>query len=335
MWQGRTYKYTTNPEQKLSFSGVYLEEDFLCSKYLSQYENLKEDEIMQEADHLTDQHKKFLARFRLGEYLCAFAARGLNPFLDGVLKGLPAFLGRILLLLVLLSCTQKILPAILLYSTLHLIILLVGKQIWKVNKQKLYEIEEMSNVLLSLYKAYKYSKYGIQNGMLYFDHNSIWVTDSGSVCAKMHQDICCVEIYQLGKEEEQKKYYASIYNYQDKSILNFNEKIASLAFNQKFGVISKKGHEMDCMKLFSPHTQLTLIKSPVISNFSWLSISGGKLSAKTKYCVSQPSPISIFIKNPIVRYFQNVDTYCAAFKEMGDQVYKELRQVDVLLGQRI
>ena len=332
MWQGKTYKYTTNSQQKMSSGGVNLPEDKQNSQYLDRYNDLNEDGLLQEAELLTGQHKKALSGFRFGEILCTFARRGFKPFEDGDFKGFAALLGRILLLLVLYVVTQKLLFTAIIYCALHLIVLLAGKKIRKKNEQKLWDIDERGTVLLAFYKAYRYGKYGIQSGMLYFNHNSIWVSDSGSVCAKMRQNISHVDIYQLGKEEEQKKYFQRLCDLATENTVNFSEKIASLAFKEKFGIISEKGQDRDCMKLFSPHTQLTLIKSPVVANFSWLSIAGGKPSGKTKYSVAQPSPVFVFTKKPVIRYFQDVDDYCTAFKEMGGQVCKELKQIDVLLG---
>ena len=332
MWQGKTYKYTADPQQKLSASGVYLPEEKQNSQYLDAYNDLNEDGILQEVELLTSLHKKTLSRFHFGVALCTFARRGFKPFGDGAFKGFVALSGRVLLLLVLYACTHKLLLAAAIYCVLHLFVLLIGNRIRKKNEQKLWEIDERSGVLFAFYKAYRYGKYDIQSGMLYFDHNSVWISDSGSVCARMRQDVSHIDIYQLGKVDEQKEYYQRIYDHTAQNTVNFSEKIASLAFNEKFGIISQKGWERDCMKLFSPHTQLTLLKSPVIANFSQLSIANGKLSGKTKYSVAQPSPIFVFTKKPLIRYFQGVDEYCTAFKEMGDKVYKELKQIDVLLG---
>ena len=256
------------------------------------------DELLKkEIEENEEKHKKYLKSYRFGEFLKDMrknaAEHGKNPT-PQTEKGSLGLLGVVIISYLL---TFNIWAAIFVFIVINIILTSVGKKMYKNNGAKLEELAPICRHSLKEYSAKRYEEYGIcdartitgivyklnldsyydlgepdtselpRYGAVQFDDGVI--IRNHYLDASMRKTYGNINFYQLEKDNER-----SLFEEQRRELTTcINDKISSLDFNKKFGIIHRdSSSELLCMKYLSPSMQLNMIKSDKMHNFSSIHI---------------------------------------------------------------
>lgn len=106
--------------------------------------------------------------------------------------------------------------------------------------------------------------------------------------------------------------------------VDLKKHIASVEFNKKFGVITKKGMEMHCVDLLRPTVQVALCDKFQIEHLAMAEIGGGNFFAATKDSVKPiKTYFDIYGDDPLLWFFEDAEIYCEKMEKMGQKFYPE------------
>ncbi len=277
-------------------------------------------------------HKRYRLLYRRGINLENYARRGFSPFTDGQMRGILSLVGRAVLLVILFAVTQNLLYTVLGYLLIHGLAAILGRILHSQFEKKLDRLRDEYNAILSRYYTDQEEKYDIVGGTVIRDDLSI---ESGFVMAGMRQDYGTIRIYQLDKLDNPNEYSAFLNRGLDPALpqLAISEKLASVAFKKKFGVCIEPDKEIETLRYLSPALQVKMLEQwKAIAKFSNISIANSIFHADTSHKVVDPVSIDIYARQPLGKYFDDVDRYCAQMLKMADAVWEEMKQIDFLLG---
>ena len=130
-----------------------------------------------------------------------------------------------------------------------------------------------------------------------------------------------------------KKNYVDLNKYLEKSHdlskdeQKMDKNIASIEFNDKFGIIIHKSNEHECMKYFSPTLQSQMIKSKVLAECYDIETNYKEITAKTDNKFQRPEQINIFDSKPIIEYFEETENYCTEFSTTAKRLHSDLSNI--------
>lgn len=106
--------------------------------------------------------------------------------------------------------------------------------------------------------------------------------------------------------------------------VDLKKHIASVEFNKKFGVITKKGMEMHCVDLLRPTVQVAMCGKFKVEHLCMVEIGGGNFYAATKDSVKPvKTHIDIYGDDALLWYFDDADIYCEKMEKMGKKYFPE------------
>ena len=313
-------------------------------------------------------HKKYLRAYRLGEHFKDLH-KNENIKIDAddpkkVAKGFTF----IVMLVVSYFLTRNVLGMLFLFVLIDLILIVIGKKVYKTFDSRLKELNVICVRNLDEYSGKQFEKYGIcdkremtDNSDGYDDWNTYTRIDYddignyairnnndipcyGVVCfndgvvvgngyleAEMRQTMGTVMICQLENKEE----CVAFQEHKPNMSYCINDRISSLEFNNKYGIVHAEGtREVELMKYFSPSMQLNLIRAKQISKFSSIRIGGRHLNLRTNKTVKLPTSFNIYDKKPLIKYYEEVDVYCREMQKMANEVHKDFEDIDFLRGNK-
>lgn len=287
-----------------------------------------------------NRHKVYLVTLIGSKIMESWGKRGLWPFIGDEIRWLVSLLGHLPLLFLFYAILQNMIAAAAVYLGIHLIAFAAGLWLHKSFEKKLTDLGTESVQLHSAYFLERCGKHGIEGSI----YGSIYggevpfedgvVIGSGRLCAPMRKDYGAIRICRLDVCDDWDEYYTVKYDHNNPR-QTMEQNIASLDFNNKFGVLTDKTNELNCMKYLSPALQLKMIKAKGIERFKKIEVNGNWFCAVTNITVETPSDIQIFRWKPLQWHFREVDRYCSEMRSMADTVYADFRKIDVLLGSDI
>lgn len=301
-------------------------------------------------------HKRYLIAYRIGEFFKDLRENATKKDSDD-LASIFGFLG---LLVGSYLLVHNILGAIVLFVVINCILSLTGKILYKKFRAKLEELKRDCASSLSTYCDAKCKEFGIcvKSDSRYNEDDSYSIYESydafivghldiprqGAICfpdgviirnehldATMRTSFGNLTIYQLKKKKERTTFEEA----RKKTTSCINDKISSLDFNAKFGIItSATTSELICMKYLTPSMQVKMINADKISRFSNINIKESNLSMSTGKSVKLPTAFRIYDKKPLMKYYEEVDTYCQEMRKMADEIYADFQTIDFIRGNK-
>lgn len=274
-------------------------------------------------------HKKYGKLYYRGEAIKNNGIRGVAFWYecDGFFKGILHFLLREIPLVFTALIFMNLIVPLIIYAVIHIALGITGYVMERIGEKNLLLLEKEVKCCHNSYAEEKFAEFGISRGTICFD-NGVAVS-SGYVEVDLGRDCGCLNIYQLNKKDEKTTFKEVKSNHvEDNS--EFNSMIASVDFNNKYGVMIHTDTKLKCMSFLSPSVQVGMIrKADEISAFDSLKIRGSVLSADTGYKVAPISSVSIFSLYPLIgHYFDEVDTYCQSLSDISYKVLENVSQIN-------
>ena len=282
-----------------------------------------------------NRHKKYGNLYYRGITLKTNGIRGLVFWYDveGFFRRAFHFFVRVfpLMVAVLLAMNTKDAPNIktplAIYAGIHIALGVTGAVMEKIGLKNLLLLKEEVNGVYNEYSQEKFAEYGISKGTIYFD-NGVAVS-SENVKIELGRDCGCINIFQLDKRNENTSYKETKENLPENN-MELNSYIASVGFNNKYGVIIHKDTKVKSVAFLSPSVQMEMIrKSDSVSVFDNIRVRGSVLSADTGYKVETIPPINIFCIDVLLSYyFKDVDRYCEDLLYVGNRVLEDVSHIN-------
>lgn len=106
--------------------------------------------------------------------------------------------------------------------------------------------------------------------------------------------------------------------------VDMKKHIASVEFNKKYGVFTKKGMEMHCVDLLRPTVQVAMCGKFKFEHLGMVEIGYDHFFAATKDSVKPiKTHIDIYGEDSLLWYFDDADLYCENMEKMGKKFFPE------------
>ncbi len=287
------------------------------------------DNLNEKINEFENRHKKYGNLYYRGITLKTNGIRGLVFWYDveGFFRGIFHFFVRAFPLIFAVLFTMNFKVPLAIYAGIHIALGVSGAVMEKIGLQNLLSLNEEVECCHKKYAQEKFAEYGITKGTVYFD-NGVAVS-SGYVKVELGRDCGCLNIYQRDKRNENTLYKDAKLNL-DKDTMDLSSFIASVEFNNKYGVLINKNTRVKCVSFLSPSIQMEMIrKSDAVSVFDNIKIRDSILSAETGYKVETIPTISIFSMEPLLSYyFSEVDRYCQDLLYVGNKVLEDVSHIN-------
>lgn len=292
------------------------------SEYATNMVNARE-----ESRKYQKEHSKLLAGFNRGKLLLDLGTMAFTPwerrtFAHNCMICLHVFMAIMLFLI-----TRDLLITAAVYGAVNFTARLSGKKIVKQNGEKLKKMEETLGSLLYEFKENACGFYNTKSYSLDLQVPGGQLTYSGSIKTPMKKFDGQLVIYRLEDSKEYGDYLNMLNGEFGKNIMDFSKKIASVEFKKHYGVLTTKNNELACMQFFTAPVVLAMVQATSCKHVQRMEIKDGCFHATTGKAMKMPKKLDLFTKTPLERYFQDFERYCKEFRQMGDEVDRELKQL--------
>ena len=291
-----------------------------------------DNELKQQIQEGNKERKRYLRMIRIGTMMMNFGKRWMGRE-DGETRYSSLF-ARIALVVILFGTGLGIVPIVTIYIVLHLGIYFVGNQIFDVFTDKLRAFEGTWKDKYHRYFAEKAFdsniKFDVDGNYVEYMEEGLLIDERGMVYATLKEPITDIYLYILKNNGDFKSFSDLKFNAKEDTVV-MNDKIASVDFNQKFGVITDKEYELESMKYLSPSRQLKMVKTPALEKFYNIHIGDYSFRARTDNHVEMPGGINAYEKKNLMKYFEEAEQYCLDMKAMADKVHADYLEIAFLL----
>lgn len=221
------------------------------------------------------------------------------------------------------------LPALITYGIVHLALYLGGRATENLFEGKLYEMDSYFSGKCRCYYDTECEKRGIADGTILIEGVII---RNGSAETYIQEPPVALTLYCKETGQGDVRYSDRNMNPQPGDV-DMKKYISSVEFNKKYGIIAKKGTELDCVNMFRPTIMVKMIEGKKNEKLGVVEIGNGYLQATTNGAVEPANTfIDIFGVKSLKSYFEDVDRYCKEMDEMGNTVYAEISQITSALA---
>ena len=300
-----------------------------------------DEELNGKIENYDRELKKWRNKHRLAMYISGSAKNNLAIDECEVERG-KAIAGAIEIGIMAIS--SVIVKNIILGIILGLIIFLILMLIAKINAIR-YD-KKLSKIGVECYWMYKsfftdlLCDYNIgedgavkKNNDMYLKHMKLFVN--------LKQDYGRIKIYKLEDEALKAKFLEiqkNVINNKYKDLVVINDKIASLEFNNKFGVVTDLNNELKCMKYFSPSVQAEMIKSNDLKEFGHIYTSGKEMCLYVDYNMRVPDVSMqrfIYDKKSVRQYFAEAEDYCKRVEKRSNEIFSKFEKIEFMRGTEV
>ena len=117
-----------------------------------------------------------------------------------------------------------------------------------------------------------------------------------------------------------------------------NDKIASVEFNNKFGVVTDKKNELKCMKYLSPTVQAGMIKSNDLKEFGYIYTSEKEICLYVEYNMPVPEVDMlrfIYSEKPLKKYLREAEDYCKRVEKRSNEIFSKFEKIEFMRGTEV
>ena len=283
-----------------------------------------DEALRQEILEREKKHKKW----RNGFYFWGFCKNLIHNVKE---KSVGCIFIEILLFLICISVVGDFLTAFAVLIVLNIVIYIAGRILEKRFQKKLENLEIECREMQVKYFVKGCAQFGIEeDATVRFPEDNL-VVHNGYFIAHMKEEIGLADIFQLENPEDYKR-HSSARTDMSNGMFWLTDKIASVEFKKKFAIRAMKDMELQWIEFFSPTMQVAMNQSKAISAFTNIQIQAFLLTADTGYKIPAPSNIMIFEKKPLMKYFEEIDKYCAEVYAKASEVRNNVKEIDFLLG---
>lgn len=221
---------------------------------------------------------------------------------------------------------SKVWPAFVIYIVAHWIIKTIGEQICGICEPKLNKIQAECQEKLDEFTKMNYQQMGIWR---LADHDEIRMKEHNLVISgnnftgDFHSNIAPIHIRCLKNPDQNFEYDEELEN----NFIDMKKNIASTEFNQKFRIFVPKDRERDSMKLLSPTTQVTLVKSTAFDRISAVHIYPDRICGVVAPQLVRPEKrVDAYKYQFLGGLFSEVEEYCQNMRKTAEEVWMMYEQ---------
>lgn len=284
-------------------------------------------ELQEKMKKANKAHRCALLLYHYAIHQLNFARRGLNPFGDGLIRGIIALAVRLFLIVILVAIKQDLLFVAGGYVVIHLVALILGKILFKMAEKKLIEVHMEADQISDEYMENGSMRYDIVGDSVFYDDGTL--VSGNQITVGTALECCDIAIYRREVNEEDSIFFSRSIDSNDPGV-SLNKLLSSIPLDRKFGIIVERGREWEAMKFFTPSRQLKMLNTPEMGDLGQITISEGMFTAVTGKPVPYPAPIDPMKWRSLEEHLKDIEKYCSSVRKQADRAHESLRKISFL-----